>query len=121
MSPSQIRGGLDRRPPPRYSDNEAYSLHFHAEAYHRQTRRKIEESTDIRLLDELIQRRIEEAKLQHPHIKAGDYTWQQIFMHATMSIMEVIVAVATEPTHTDHVVTTIHQFRLYSIIYVRYI
>ena len=44
-----------------YSDNKVDSSHFRTEAYHRQTRRRIEESSDIQAFDELIQRRIEKA------------------------------------------------------------
>ena len=46
------------------SDNEIDSPHFRMGAQHSQTRRRIKEFPDIRALDELVQRRIQEAKMQ---------------------------------------------------------
>ena len=45
-------------------DNEADSLRYQTGVQRGQIRRKIEELPDIRTLDELVQRRIQEAKLQ---------------------------------------------------------
>ena len=46
------------------TDNEANSPHFQMGVQYNQTRRRIEEFSDIPTLDELVQWRIEEAKLQ---------------------------------------------------------
>ena len=46
------------------SDIEADSLCFWIEVQHKQTRRKIKKFPDIRALDELVQRQIQEVKLQ---------------------------------------------------------
>jgi len=47
-----------------YSDNKTDSPHSRTEANHRKTQRRNKESSDIQALDELIQRRIEEAELR---------------------------------------------------------
>jgi len=46
------------------SDNKADSPCFQTKTQHDQIRRRTEEFPDIRILDELVQRQIEEAKLQ---------------------------------------------------------